>query len=749
MATVRELALKGISQVRGSTGAWTAENWAYDANMLGFTSARGFVSFFKGTGAELGYPANDVSSIFWYRRGSIDYLLVEVQDGTTRKIVTYTNNAGTLTEHIIIDLAAHPENQLSYATTQYVPFGNFLAIFPEYGQPQKFYGNRTEPFGFLKAPTPPKPYNPPSLYFVGSPDVDPVGDTSGSPVAMYYSTLRYGPAWNRNEASMFFEENNIIGFGLGDSTKDTSDRLNSYAYKVSFVSDTGSESPLSEKSLSISWIGGYDKGANNKTYKYGVLIDDVPVGQEGTIRRNIYRTRNMQDGTTGAGEVYYYIDSIDNNFDSIYTDIQPDSAASVEAPSFIDSMVMPDGIKLATGYKNRIIIASSNDHPSRVWWSNGNAPEQFGSTSYFDFGNTSGSEITGLYAHKELVLIFREDAIDALTPTGDIAQPFTVTPVVQGIGTKASNTIQAVPNLGVIFLAADGFYLVSGNFSGGSQVAVQKLSLGLGHEFGTINHNALSKACATYNRWDNEYWCQVPAYGRPFNNLGFVYHADANAWTTRTDVPAACFTQSPEHHTLFGTNASQAFLSTTNRGVFAWCAVRQHGTYLLGNTVTKQASPASTWRSHWLDFGDAGVQKVIRSVEILLVATGEGALELESRVDYREDTLPSTISETVSEPYVGQHTRFYGTETMEQQDSDSYAKYLQVVPSPNNDAPIKTRMSPARTAEVRFDVNANACRQYSFELRTENNATILGFTIYYEIKGERKAYTQNFNKSMY
>lgn len=748
MATLRELSLKGIGQNRASPGAWSAENWSYDANMLGFTSARGFVSFFKGTGAEVGYPENDVSSIFWYRRGSIDYLLVEVQDGTTRKIVTYTNSGGTLTEHLIIDLAAHPENQPKYAGTQYVPFGNFVAIFPEYGQPQKFYGNRVEPFGFLAAPTPPRPYSPPSLYAMGGPEINPVNAST----AMKYATNTEGEASARGEAMFAFEETNIIGFGLGDSWENNEERLNSYAYKVSFVSDTGSESPLSEKSLTVSWIGGFPKPSEEQyayKYKYGILVDDIPVGQEGTVRRNIYRTQNMKDGTVGAGEVYYYIDSIDSNFDTLYTDIQPDSAAAVAAPSVTDSMVMPHGVKLATGYKNRIVIASSDDHPSRVWWSAANAPEQFPATNYFDFGNTSGGEITGLYAHKELVLIFREDAIDALTPTNNIAQPFTVTPVVQGIGTKASNTIQAVPNLGVIFLASSGFYVITGNFSGGSQIAVQKLSLGLGHEFGTINQNALSKACATYNRWDNEYWCQVPAYGNTYNSLGFVYHCDANAWTTRTNVPAACFTQSPQHHTIFGSNASEAGLHNNNRGVHAWCAVRQHGTTLSGQTVVVAPSPASTWRSHWLDFGDAGLQKVIRTVELLIIATGEGDMELESRVDYREETTPSANSATVTEAFSGSHTRYYGSETMEQQDSDSYAKYDQVVPTASTGAPITARMSPARTAVIRFDVNANACRQYSFEITTQNNATILGFTIHYEAKGERKAYTQNFNKSMY
>ena len=169
----------------------------------------------------------------------------------------------------------------------------------------------------------------------------------------------------------------------------------------------------------------------------------------------------------------------------------------------------------------------------------------------------------------------------------------------------------------------------------------------------------------------------------------------------------------------------------------------------MGQSTVALASPASTWRSHWLDFGDAGQQKVVRTVELLIIATGEGEMELESRVDYKEETTPSTSSATVLEPFAGRHTRYYGSETMEQQDSDSYAKYNQVIPTTVNDAAITARMSPARTAVIRFDVNANACRQYSFEITTLKNATVLGFTIHYEIKGERKAYTQNFNESMY
>ena len=743
----REPVLKGIGQHRAAKGAWEAENWAFDQDTLGFTNARGYVSYFKGTGATLGYPAYDIASMYWYRRGGLDYLLMEVFDGAVRKIVYYKSNAASLTEVEVLDLT-HNTNRNTEAGTQYVPFGNFLAIFAEGKQPIKFFGNRIEPFGWDKEPSKPDPYNPPSNHDYGDPS-----KTAPTADSIHYTTSNVNP---KGFVGTAFSADNYIGLGEGDGSLPREERRNSYGYKVSFTSDTGSESPLSEASGFATWIGGDDNGISSAysgitlwyqaafDHTYGLVVDNIPVGPEGTIRRNIYRTQNMRDGINGAVEVYYLIDTIPNNFENLYTDIIPDSGATVAAPSFLESMVLPRGVKHATAYKNRVIVASSTDHPSRLWWSNANAPEQFAHNSYFDFGNISGSPITGLYAYKELVLIFRPDGIDALTPTGQTDQPFTVTPVIEGTGCVASKSIQAIPNLGVIFLGSDGFYLVQGNFSGGGQVSVQKLSLGLGHNFETINRTAIGKACSTYNKWDNEYWCQVPAYGQTFANLGFVYHVDANAWTTRTNVPAACFTQTPDAFTIFGSNANEQGLNANKKGVHTWCAVRTHGT-TSGQPTTEDASPASTWRSHWLDFDAPSVSKVIRCIEVEIIATGEGALQLESRIDYDEQTQVASNSEVVSEPYSGSNTRYYTSQKLEHQDRDPYGKFSQAVLTTATGAAAASRMSPSRTTIVRFDVDSTSCHQYSFKLVTSSHAILLGYTIYFEQKGEEKAYSGTFN----
>ena len=745
----RELVLKGIGQHRATPGAWEAENWSFDQDTLGFTNARGYVSYFKGTGATVSYPTSDVASIFWYKRNNIDYLLVEVYHGTTRKIVYYKNNAGTLEEVEVLDLGHITNKDPTAPSTQYIPFGNFLVIFAEGKLPVKFFGHRTEPFGWDIEPPAPQPYNPPSNFDYGDPNK--IHPTAG---AIYYTTSNVNP---KGEVGLAFSVNNYIGLGGGKGSLDQMERRNTYGYKVSFVSDTGSESPLSPPSGFATWTGGDSTGSSGAyvgmvywysgafDHAYGLVVDNIPVGPEGTIRRNIYRTQNMKDGVIGAGEVYYLIDTIPNNFETVYTDIIPDSSATVAAPSVTESITIPRGTRYAAAYKNRMIIASSNDHPSRLWWSGANAPEQFTMTGYFDFGNVSGAPISGLYTYKELVLIFRADGIDALTPTGQSNQPFAVTPVIEGIGCVASKTIQAIPGLGVIFLGPNGFYLIQGNFSGGGQVSVQKLSLGLGHNFETINKTSLGKACSTYNKWDNEYWCQVPAYGQTFANLGFVYHVDAGAWTTRTNVPAACFTQTPDGFTLFGSNATEQGLHDRKRGVHAWCAVRQHGTTVSGQSNIEDPSPASTWRSGWLDFDAPSLSKVIRCIEVEIIATGEGELQLESRIDFDEQTQVASGSETVSEPHSGSYTRYYTPQKLEQQDRDSYGKFSKAVLTTGTGAAIASRMSPSRNATVRFDVNSTTCHQYSFKLTTTSHAVLLGYTIYFELKGEEKAYSGTFN----
>lgn len=80
--------------------------------------------------------------------------------------------------------------------------------------------------------------------------------------------------------------------GLGDATVDT---FNKYLYKVSFINNAGSESPLSNPSSAISWTD-----ATTDTW---VTHMKIPRGPAGTVARRLYRTANLGDNITDRKSV--------------------------------------------------------------------------------------------------------------------------------------------------------------------------------------------------------------------------------------------------------------------------------------------------------------------------------------------------------------------------------------------------------------------------------------------------------------
>jgi hypothetical protein len=100
-------------------------------------------------------------------------------------------------------------------------------------------------------------------------------------------------------------------------------------------------------------------------------------------------------------------------------------------------------------------------------------PEQFPVFNTFELGNGTGGAITRLYAYYNNLLVFRESSIEVVRTNGGA---FSISAVSPNIGTRASNSIQLVPGLGVVFLTDDGFYAITGGLDGGSTISVEKIS---------------------------------------------------------------------------------------------------------------------------------------------------------------------------------------------------------------------------------------------------------------------------------
>lgn len=359
-----------------------------------------------------------------------------------------------------------------------------------------------------------------------------------------------------------------LGLGIAANGEESS-----YAYRVAFVSDTGSVSALSaparvrwtipimhndgshraqtvrvkpktrgdggsEDSLEITgdnpniYLGTneYEGNVSPMACKYAIHLSDIPRGPDNTVARILYRTRNMRDGVLGAGEVYYECALIPDNETTTFTDFKPDGELVVEAPTTDEAYTIDPRHTTAASWDNRLWLAGSPLNPSRVYYSARGLPEQFGLTKFLDFSRSQGGAITGLASYQNLLVVLREFSIEAVTPSGS-GDYISSTPHFS-VGSRARNAIVPTP-VGIMIVAEDGIYVVDGSLSGGGQPRLRRISDPVSKHFARVNTLALGSAVASYSPKWREVWFHLPVDDDTLPSLGFVFHLDTGGWSLR------------------------------------------------------------------------------------------------------------------------------------------------------------------------------------------------------------------------
>jgi len=528
-----------------------AENVHYDAELAAWDTSTGTEPLRPHTSTrvyatyEVENPAYAVHS--WVRNG-VEYILVEQDQNDTSNpgVGIYVHHLDGINTEVAVRRAAPTYRD---AGTQFVPLGTTLLMLNGNDRPVKFHGDdHTSSFGFLAPPQSP-----------GVVSVDPAqmaitdaqrgGPTVTGGIAVYpqapYDTFSFAEfdwdataagtgalTWAGPTAKSYF------GLGLTDEGD-----VNSYSWKVAYVSDTGSISPLSAPSATRWIIPPNHLGATgeaNETninpagIKYAALIADLPLGPDNCVARILYRTKNMRDGIQGAGETYYEVATIPDNTTSTYVDFIPDNELVVEAPTANESSTISQDHKVGVVWGGRLWLAGSSD--GKLIYSRRGFPEQFGADDYLDMSAREGGEVTGLVAYQASLLVFRERSIEVVSPTDDSPAPYRVSVLHPALGTNATNTITAVPGVGIMFLARDGIYAISGSLSGGSQPTVQRVSDPVQLILSRLNRAAMPRACAAYSDAMKEWWVHFPADGADVASLGLVLHLQTGGWSVRGEA---------------------------------------------------------------------------------------------------------------------------------------------------------------------------------------------------------------------
>lgn len=520
------------------------------------------------------------------------------------------------------------------AGTQLVPFGRFALLLNGYDEPVKFFGGTLlTPFGFGVPPAPTIAIPNPSILGTDGTGVD---DDTGAGVSIGQTAVQ-----------------GLVGVPTGP---------NAYAYRISWVSETGSESPMSPEVL-ISWENGTGAGHELELTPYSIWFSDLPKGPDHIVARRIYRTKNLGDQSGLEDRAFYFVAQVQDNAVSSWVDTVPDSRLIIAAPDPQASIALPPGLRFGAAFDGRYWLGGGSHSPTRVWLSQKGLPEQFGAFGYYDLGAGSG-DITQIVSHEGALFIFRERGLDVIRITEQLE--YQLTTISGTRGTTASNTIKVVPGFGLTFLARDGVYAAT-------KAGVQLLSGALAEEFRRVGASSLARATATYSDREQEYWVQYPADGAAENTRGAALHLAAStpespAWSLRNVPPSdgsstwrtivTCLATDPDGWVVFGTSpidlttgdypgtAELDDLSVAdeleNLGLQVWSARPAAGTRYtvaaLGENITVSKADAppieAIYQSGWLEYDQ---RALVHQIELWALNTGRPALTVEVAVNGREE----------------------------------------------------------------------------------------------------------------
>jgi hypothetical protein len=652
----------------------------------------------------------------WTRHGGSEEYYVQERDG---ELFYEFGNKGTAAtrKHTIATGRHLPRSD--EPGTQMIPYGRFAMILNGHNEMLKWWGrDLVEPFGFTSQTQAP---------YIAEVQTD-------------YYVFAGLSATNLNGTSLGDSKNNSLNgialqffasdyLGLGDPDQGS---INFYSYFVTYITDTGSESPRSGPA-SISWkITSEAESAEDpltiqgNARKYGVLLSGLEPGPTGTVARRIYRTKNKRDGMSGAGDVYYFVSQINDNTTTTLIDAVPDNELVNEAPSASDSVTISSSYKYGATWNGSTWLAGGDVLPTRIIYSKQGLPEQFGGFDYFDVGVREGGAITALFPYYDVLLVFRERSIEAVF-TG--TSGYTCTTINQTIGTIATGSIVLVPGVGVMFMNKDGFYLVAGGLRGGASLSVTHVSAGITKEVTRVNVNALCRASATYSERENEYWCNYPVDGNTENTHGAVYNVITNEWAFRGDTsetienewPISRLATDSSGWILLGLNPANDLVNETlypGIGIQVWSARNALGdtlTYSYNQgiyTLTSFPNPLTNciWQSAWDDYGDDSIKKRILTIELDTLTEGDNGVELQWAQDYSTDFKSAGIVKPQIGDYIGSTVSDPTYDT-----GSNLAKWD------------SSKWQDHKVTRMRWDVNTGLVSHFSFRIITSNVIQVIRY----------------------
>ena len=506
-----------------------------------------------------------------------------------------------------------------------------------------------------------------------------------------------------------------LGFARNDAA--SAGKKATYDYAISFISDTGSESALSAPG-SVTW----ELEANVSGFHYNVALR-IPTGPPGTVGRRIYRSQNYsEDSATPSDTTLYYIDDIRNNVEGLFFDVYPTIALGAQAPSAATAGVFPaPRARFSAVYEDCLFLDGGVVDQNTIFFSSPRAIDQFGAADFIRLPGDAGG-ITGLFGHYTALVVLRESGVTVIQ--GNFTEGFRATTVTTQVACRAPSAIDSVPGLGIVFLAQDGIYALSGGLVGGSELGVVRLSDPIEGIIRRMTPDCAARSVARYSPTERAWHCYIPADGNDRPNLGLVFHAEKQAWSIRENFPVGAIDRLFGGELIFGHNTGMEAATQEKPnpgcGLFVITSRRSLGGSMTGDVFTYGAPPVSEYKSAWIDMGDAQALKQVHYVTLWIATSGSFGLEAEAYKDFLFDPVGPSQKykmqppDQTPKPVYGPTTFPISKETAIW--DTSLWQGLNVVP-------------------IRVGVAVQSCAQFAFGFTTTDDVVLIGYEVTFTARG--------------
>ena len=190
------------------------------------------------------------------------------------------------------------------------------------------------------------------------------------------------------------------------------------------------------------------------------ICTDTTLNGELTVGRKIYRTES-------GGSTYKLLSNgtIADNTTTTLTDSDADAALGGSMPSGDATWQVPKG-RFILVQNNRLFLANDpSNHPSRLYYSEDGRHDVFINDSYKDIRQNDGDTITFVRSVLGTLTIGKNNSIQKLYINGaDPVESWEVSDPLSTVGCQAPYSVTNSP-LGIIYLAIDGIYRFTGQYS--------------------------------------------------------------------------------------------------------------------------------------------------------------------------------------------------------------------------------------------------------------------------------------------